>query len=252
MHGVHSPFVYEFCEKILEDKRHFYAFSELDYLRKELKNNNHSVEVNDFGAGSHVLKKRKKLIRNLAETSATRPFFAKLLFRMTVFYQPKRILELGTSLGVGTLYFSKGSEKAEVYTIEGCPNVAEWSNQHFKWAKAKNIKLTVGQFDDQLPKVLDYLPGVDLVFIDGNHRYAPTIDYFEQCLAKTNENSIIIFDDIYWSDGMVKAWDEIKKHPAVTQSVDLHQFGIVFFRNEFKAKEHWKLVPLQWKPWRVW
>ena len=252
LHGVHSPFVYDFCENILDDQRHFYAFSELHYLRKELKKNRHDIEVNDFGAGSLVLKKKKKQVSQLAKTSATRPFFAELLFRMIVHYRPEQILELGTSLGIGTLYFAKASEKTQIMTIEGCPNVAMWANHHLKWAEVNNVKLVIGRFEEQLPKILNYLPKVDLVFIDGNHRYQPTIEYFEQCLSKTSENSIIIFDDIYWSDEMLKAWDEIKNHPSVTQTIDLHQFGIVFFKKEFKVKEHWKLVPLRWKPWRIW
>ena len=252
VYGVHSPFIYDFCKNVLDDERYFYAFDEMKFLRKELENNRHEIEVNDFGAGSLVLKKKKKRISQLAKTSGTRPHFAELLFRMTVFYEPGQILELGTSLGIGTLYFAKASEKTEILTIEGCPNVASWANRHLKWAHVNNVKLVVGRFEEQLPKVVDYLPKLDLVFIDGNHRYKPTVDYFEKCLSKTNEHSILIFDDIYWSEEMTRAWEEIKAHPAVTQSVDLYQFGIVFFRKEFKEKEHWKLVPARWKPWKVW
>lgn len=249
--GVHSPFVYEFCEKVLDDKRHYYAFSDLKYLREKLEANRSEVQVNDFGAGSMVLKTKTKTVGKIAKTSGTNHFFAELLFKMVVHFQPKTIVELGTSLGIGTLYFSAASEDAQIYTVEGCPNVAGWANHHFKVAKSPNIKIVVGEFDKQLPKLFSHLEQIDLLFIDGNHRYQPTIDYFEMALDKVNENSIIIFDDIYWSEGMTRAWEEVKKHPAVTHSIDLFQFGIVFFRKDFKNKEHLKLVPLKWKPWRV-
>jgi hypothetical protein len=42
----------------------------------------------------------------------------------------------------------------------------------------------------------------------------------------------MVFDDIYWSEGMAAAWTEIKADPAVTVSIDLFHFGLVFFRKE--------------------
>lgn len=252
MHGVHSPFVFEFCKKILEDKRNFYAYGDLISLRAAMRQNSTEIEVNDFGAGSQIIAKKKKRIREIAKTSATHTHFAKILYKTALTYQPKTILELGTSLGISTLYFSKASDFSKVITIEGCPNVAAWAKRNFQNSKANNIQQFVGEFDSSLPKALKETGQLDLVFIDGNHRYQPTMDYFNLCLKQANENSIFIFDDIYWSDEMKRAWDELKEHPQVTQSIDLYQFGYVFFRKEFKEKQHWKLVPLRWKPWKVW
>ena len=50
-----------------------------------------------------------------------------------------------------------------------------------------------------------------------------------------------MFDDIYWSDGMQKAWKEICANKEVTLSLDLFKFGIVFFKTENKQKEHFVL-----------
>jgi hypothetical protein len=62
-------------------------------------------------------------------------------------------------------------------------------------------------------------------------------------LPKLTENSIVVFDDIYWSDGMVLAWNEIKKHPKVTATIDLFQIGIVFFNKNLTKKEY-KIINL--------
>ena len=217
-----------------------------------MQQNSTEIEVNDFGAGSQVITKKKKKLSEIARTSATHSHFAKILFKTALNYQPKTILELGTSLGISTLYFSKASDQSQVYTLEGCPNVANWAKYNFKSAKSKNIKQFIGEFDKSLPNSLKEIAQLDLVFIDGNHRYQPTMDYFNICLKKAHEHSIFIFDDIYWSDEMKKAWEELKAHPQVTQTIDLYQFGYVFFKKEFKEKQHWKLVPLRWKPWKVW
>ncbi len=252
LHGVHSPFVFDFCRKILEDQRNFYAYGDLVTLREQLRQNKSVIDVNDFGAGSLVLPKKKKRISEIAKTSATAVHFAKILFKTALTYQPKSILELGTSLGISTLYFSKANDASKVYTIEGCPNVAKVAQNNFQTSKAKNIQQFTGEFGQSLPNALKEIESLDLVFIDGNHRYQPTMDYFELCMKKSNENTIIVFDDIYWSDEMTKAWTELKNDPRVTQSIDLYQFGYVFFNKDFKEKQHWKLVPLRWKPWQVW
>ena len=81
----------------------------------------------------------------------------------------------------------------------------------------------------------------DLVYIDGNHTYGATSNYFNELLKITNENSILIFDDIYWSEEMAKVWQEIKNHAAVTLSIDLYKMGLIFFRKENKQKEHFCL-----------
>ena len=46
------------------------------------------------------------------------------------------------------------------------------------------------------------IKNIDLVFIDGNHQENPTISYFEKCLNYAHNDTIFIFDDIYWSIGM--------------------------------------------------
>jgi len=48
----------------------------------------------------------------------------------------------------------------------------------------------------------------------------------------------IIFDDIYWSEGMQQAWTEICARPEVTLSLDLFHMGVVFF-NPGLTKEHY-------------
>ena len=109
-------------------------------------------------------------------------------------------------------------------------NQSEISLQNFEKLKRKNIQLLKGEFDHTIPQALDQLKQVDLVYFDGNHRKGPTLSYFEKCLARSNEQSIFIFDDIHWSREMNEAWKIIQAHPSVTSSIDLFQLGIVFFR----------------------
>ena len=163
-----------------------------------------------------------------------------MLFRFACLMQPKNILELGTCLGITTLYLAKARSSANIFTIEGCPNIAKIAQQNFKNLSAKNITSFVGNINTELPKVLSQIDSLDMVFFDANHTKEATLNYFYQCLEKANEGSVFIFDDIYWSKGMTEAWEEIYKNPAVTYSIDLFHLGIVFFNKEWK-KSHFKI-----------
>ena len=95
-----------------------------------------------------------------------------------------------------------------------------------------------GDFDETLPKYMNTVDKIGLAYIDGNHRYVPTMQYFNTLLEKSAEETILIFDDIHWSAEMEKSWEAIKAHPAVTLTIDLFFIGLVFVRKAQKEKEH--------------
>lgn len=245
---IHSPFVFEFVEQVLEDNRMFYAFEEIEDLRHILFRTKKKITVEDFGAGSKVMDHNKRSISQIAKRGITSPRNCRLLFRIVHYFKPKILLELGTSLGVATLYQAAAAQNSKVVTIEGCANIAKVAQQNFKLMKRTNIQSVVGTFEQTLPEVLDNLPQLDFAFIDGNHQEQPTVDYFEQCLQKATPESVFVFDDIHWSQGMEAAWEKIKQHPQVKLSIDLFFFGLVFFRTEFHEKAYYTLIPSSWKP----
>jgi len=64
--------------------------------------------------------------------------------------------------------------------------------------------------------------------------------YFELCLAQSHAGSVFVFDDIYWSVDMQRAWQAIQAHPSVTLTIDLFHLGLVFFR-DLQPKQHFSL-----------
>lgn len=241
-HGVHSPFVYKFITELLESKNEaYYPFKELDKLRKELLSNTIEIEITDFGAGSKVFKSNKRKISEIAKHGISQKKFSELYFKLVNFCNAEYIIELGTSIGLNTLYLAKANSKSKIYTIEGCPALHQFSSALFKKHKASNILSIEGNFDDKFPELLNSIPKIDFLYVDGNHQYEATKKYFEKALNKKQENSVFVFDDINWNEGMQNAWDEIKNHSEVTLSIDLFYVGIIFFRKEQKEKEHFIL-----------
>jgi predicted O-methyltransferase YrrM len=239
-HGLHSPFVFDLYNDVISTNKQFYHFDFLEKLRLQLQLSKESITLTDFGAGNNGNIKSSRLVKDIAQSSLSGKKKCELLFKLVNKFQPQNIIEIGTSLGISTLYLSLPNSKSNIYTFEGSENILNIANLLFKSANCKNIKTHLGNFNHTLEPALKILDHVDMVFFDGNHQYQPTINYYEICLAKSNETSIFIFDDIYWSPDMQKAWKEIINRPEVTVSIDLFEVGIVFFRKN-QAKENFTL-----------
>ena len=237
-HGTHSPFVYDFITKILNDKINHPAYKKVEGLRKQLLQDSRLFVVEDFGVGGKFLKKYEKSINSIAKDAAKSKKYGQLLFRMVNYYQPATIVELGTSLGITTSYLSLAKPNARLTTMEGAREIGLVAKQNFNKLQLTNIELIEGNFDETLAGVIRDLPSVDFAFVDGNHRQEPTEKYFQQLLSKINNDSILVFDDIHWSGEMEAAWRTIKVHEAVKCTIDLFFIGIVLFRREFKEKQH--------------
>jgi predicted O-methyltransferase YrrM len=234
-HGVHSPFVFNLLTNVIDVKQKYSSYGNIEKLREQLLSSKKTIHCIDLGAGTE--KKADKQISRIAKTSAKSAKQAQLLFRLANHFQPSKIIELGTSLGISTAYLASANSKSQIITLEGCPETADFAQQNFKHLKLKNIQQVIGNFDDTLPKVLHDHENLEFVFFDGNHRKQATLNYFDQCLKKASDSTVFVFDDIYWSDEMMEAWNEIKNNDRVTVTIDLFFMGIVFFRKE-QVKQH--------------
>lgn len=246
-HGVHSPFVFDLVTKCFYDKTKYPEYSILKNYRKSLLENKKIIEIKDFGAGSRVFKSNKRQISKIAKTAGISPKRAELLFRITKYFQPETILEIGTSLGLATSALALGNNKSILKTLEGCPNTISIAKDLFQVLgfKLQNIEFINSEFSIffknlKLETLNSKAQIFDLVYFDGNHSKQATLDYFDLLLPTITNETVWIFDDIHWSKDMEEAWQTIKNHPKVTVTIDTFQWGIVFFRSE-QVKEHFTI-----------
>lgn len=250
-HGVHSPFVFDLVTKCFYDTTKYPEYETLKSYRKSLLGNKNTIDVTDFGAGSRVFKSNTREISKIAQTAGITPKNAELLFRIVRYFQPKSILEIGTSLGLATSALSLGNINSKIITLEGCPNTIATAKKMFQVSSFKfpnnNVEFVNTEFnlyfENFKPETLNLKPQIfDLVYFDGNHSKKATLAYFEALLPTISNDSVWIFDDIHWSAEMEEAWEIIKNHPKVSVTIDTFQWGIVFFRAE-QQKEHFIINP---------
>ena len=236
-HAVHSPFVFNLLTKCFYDRKPKNEYSILKNYRKSLLKNKNFIEVTDFGAGSKVFKSNKRKIAKIAKTAGISKKRAELLFRVTNYFQPKNILEIGTSLGLATSALALGNPKAKVISIEGCLETSNQCQLQLQKFNFNNVENVISEFELYLNNLKLQTLNFELIYFDGNHSKKATLAYFELLLPTIDNNSVWIFDDIHWSPDMEEAWKIIKEHPKVTVTIDTFQWGFVFFRRE-QEKEH--------------
>lgn len=236
-HSLHAPFAYDFYVNTLAAEEEQDDFREIEQHRRDYLQNHEMIQVNSPGAPSRVSQNKSRKISNIAGKGISGARNSRLLYRIGKSLQPKTMIELGTSLGINTLYLSASCPGATVYTFEGCPATAEVARSLFKKWHYPNIRLVEGNIDDTLSQTLTNIDTVDFAYLDANHQYAPTLKYYEWLQAKSSRDSIFVLDDIYWSPGMEKAWQLIRQKAEVSLSLDLFELGILFFR-ELQVKQH--------------
>lgn len=238
-HGVHSPFIFDLVTKCFYKKNITLKWNDFLDKKQQLLDNKNYIKVTDFGSGSKVFTTNKRQISKITKVAGISNTKAKILIKIIHYFEPKNILEIGTSVGLGTSALKIGNLNSEIITLEGCPETAKVASDLFLKNGFKNIEVIVGDFKQTIPKVLKN-NSFNCIYFDGNHTKKATLTYLNYCLSAIKNDSFWIFDDIYWSSEMKEAWSEIKKHPRITVSVDVFHFGIVFFRKE-QAKEHFKI-----------
>ncbi len=235
-HSLHSPFFYDFYTKVLSAPTEPLVVAET--LRLNLLTSKLVVTVNDLGAGA-VLNSPTRSVKDIARSSLSTQQFSALYARTIEHFQCKHILELGTSLGINTLYLAHATG-VTVTSFEGASTLAEIAKDTFKFSDVSNIRVLEGDIATTLPLYLNKAPKIDFAFVDANHRYAAVIRNFELLLKASHDKTILVFDDIHMDAGMEKAWGEIKSHELVYATADLFRCGFVFLDPSLN-RQHWIL-----------
>ena len=227
-HSIHSPFFFDFYKKVIQNKNELNEFVQIEKLRTNLLSNQTELSIEDFGAGSKVLKGSKRKLADIASTSLTPANYARLYYNIIHYQGSKNVVELGTSLGITSLYLAT-DEACHLTTFEGSHSLADVALTNFEYFDKKNIDLIEGDIHSTLSEFVQNPAKINFVLMDANHRYEPTLRYFELMMRRLDEKSIVVIDDIHWSEEMEQAWHELRNSQLVYGSVDLFRCGILFF-----------------------
>jgi len=242
--GIHSPYLFRLVRFVMRDENTFYCFADIERRRAYLKACEDELDVLDFGsAGSPEGKHIPRRVCDIAKIQLESPKIGQLLFRIVNFmtqeqHRPLEILELGTSLGITTAYLASASSKNNITTLEGSREVLKIAQGVWRALKLENISWQEGNIDHTLFKYAR--EQLDLAYVDANHTYEATKRYVDFLLPRMTEKGIIVLDDIHYSQGMERAWEELKQDKRVTTTMDLYHIGMIFVDPHY-LKRHYRI-----------
>ena len=273
--GVHSPYLFEWVRMVMADKHAYYVWKDIEAIREKMLHDTRQVDFVDYGSGKMFLgntAKAEKQVMDIAKNSLSRKKYAQMLYRLinwlgishgledgnkdtyslSAHYNTMNmigdsaklgglnIVELGTSLGITTAYLAAVDSRNRVVTCEGCPAVAEVAQKNWSELGLTNVECYVGELrSDSLQSIVDRLQGkIDVAFIDANHTYAGTREYFNVLADNVHDKSVIVVDDIHYNAEMEQAWQDICEDERVTSTIDLYQMGMVFFDRHYWRRNY--------------
>lgn len=234
--GIHSPYLFSFISEVIYNRRITIPV-EIDRWHRRLFSGRKKIVVQEFGAGSAITSSGRRSIGSIARWSSVSLKSGKLLFRIAQYYQPDKIFELGTGLGISTAWLAKGYPSAKVISVEGSPQKAGFARDQIDMLGLSNVTVLTANFDDILSDLSIEPSERIIVFLDGNHRYEPTMRYLNHFLDSTSKEMLIILDDIHWSGEMEQAWREIRGMERVNVMLDLFFMGLIFTREGLNRQD---------------
>ena len=236
-HGTHSPFIYDLVDNCFAIEIDPVFRDQRNHLFEQLSKDQTIIHVKDHGAGSRKMSNERP-VQQLFGNSSSRGKFGDLLYQLAAHYRPQRILEFGTSLGIGTMHLHYGNKTAEITTVEGCPETYNRALQNFKSTKSEGIIAVNSTFDEFLSTYKG--EPFDLVFVDGHHDGKALLHYLTELRSITHNDTLFLLDDIRWSESMLDAWKKIISSADYHVTIDLFRMGIVLPRKQ-QVKEHFTL-----------
>ena len=247
--GIHSPFFFDLARHlegggryvdVVYDKGLVKALEQIEGLRQNLRRSSDCIEVHDCGAGSRVFKSKSREVRKIARYVIQSKRVAFALLRVLLFWRAqgssKKILEMGTSLGLTTAYLSASGWDVE--TWEGCQQTANYARKNWKGLGCEGqINSKVGTFKRLMEESQG---GWDVVFLDGHHDRDATLAYVECLKTKLNPGGAILVDDIVWSKGMKEAWSKLLEDSHWNATMTWRGKGWLFNRDG-EIEQHLKL-----------
>lgn len=245
IYNIHSPYLFELICFCFDKNRNYYDFRMIDQLYRRILADQSTITCSEFAAshGQQLL-----TISQMAHKASASLSHAALIYRIGLYFKPKCILELGTCVGISAMSLGLSVKQSKIYSVDGNVFLSSYATKNCTDAGLNNIVFRCDLFADFLNT--NDLSQFDFVYLDGDHQYGPTLAYVRKLLTETDEEGIIILDDIHWSNGMYQAWKEIISWPECNCSLETQRLGFVF-KSAKLSPGHFSYIPVKFKPWRL-
>ena len=184
--------------------------------RRRLQRDTSEYTPPEYGAGSRGT--TPATTGDAVSKSAT-PMLKGLVLRW--FAKGKSALELGTGFGLGAAYIASSAKRLDTIDAE--------------WRLSRDTNLYIGtqwgmKFDHALREFSRLSKRFNFVHIDGDHRGTALTRYFEELMPLMLADSVIIMDDVIWSEDMHRGYLKCCTNENVKRHLRIHDLGIIWLK----------------------
>jgi predicted O-methyltransferase YrrM len=169
--------------------------------------------------------------------TGVRPRGGILLRRLVTGVSARRILELGTNTGFSGCYFLSADTRPGLVTVEGSGAMCAIARTNLS-RFSSDVVVLHRLFDEAIRDLAAAGKRFDCVYIDGQHEEQAVLHYAARVAPLVNAGGIVIFDDLYWSTGMNRAWHEICRSPRYSLTIDFGLKGVAVSAASGKEPRH--------------
>ncbi|MDD4847341.1 MAG: class I SAM-dependent methyltransferase [Bacteroidales bacterium] len=129
------------------------------------------------------------------------PIQGRFLTMLTQMIQPKNVLEIGTFTGYSALCIAMGlPENGKITTIDYDVEIEHLARKYFACSGLEHkIRFIVDDAQKVIPLLTE---SFDMVFLDADKEN--NLLYYEQIMQKTHIGSVIIADNMLWSEKILQ------------------------------------------------
>jgi predicted O-methyltransferase YrrM len=239
---LHSPFVFELSEVVLDNKRWYYAFRDVEVLRRTMLASKAEMRLDDG-------RTRLSMMGSWMRGGSIGPGVGQQLFHLANWVNPRSLVQVGTSVGIGAMYLHSGAHGAACIALEERLERAGVARVNVDLLGCQSrVAIRVGRYEDTLPIALTTLQKIDFLYVEDHVWRA--VEYFEECLPFSHDSTVFVFWEIHRSVEGEAAWQSIQRHRRVTLTVDFFGISLVFINPNFKHRQHFSVVAASWKIWK--
>ncbi len=205
-HGIHSPFAYNFVRFVLREKSPYYCYDDMEDMRQAVIDSLRDV------------KKHPRVISFKG---------MKMLFRITNFFNPQCIMQVGTCYGMTAATMLNVSSQSRLWLYEphldAYPVIGNVLAPYLDSVGCYNI-LDVA-FDDYEREITsEDMPFVLVNSVPEPSDLGPLKHHLSSML---NDDCVLVFRNIHRSDSVKQLWRHLKQSMSHGQSFTNEKTGVI-------------------------
>lgn len=224
--GVHSPFAFNLITNVIDERCAYYAYDRIEIVRRQLLQMGAPLGTTGMSIGRATAR------------YGIRKSHGQLLFRLANYFKPKQIVQVGTGMGLSTLYLTGYSAHVQCISLEEDPARAEWARWCLERMGKRHVRVERGGYESLLPKALAQFETVDFLFFNAPERATELYGMFEKCVEHIQPDTVLVVEGLRASRAMRDFWERVKAHPATVLTFDLYHVGLVFFNKKMYRKDY--------------